>query len=118
MIALQTPTQITAQQALATAQEFVAENLGNLIDVGHPSRLVAGVRAAWIVPLLLTSPGYGIVGVVGVVMIDEEFGRLIGWTPLEDVRLNVEQVTLQKQTELETAFWNLRLPQSRLAHPA
>jgi hypothetical protein len=46
------------------------------IEPALPCRLVAGLRTAWIVPLLLTSPGYGIVGVVGTVMIEEEWGYI------------------------------------------
>src|SRR5262245_50695962 len=104
MIAVRVPSHIASEQAVAAAQDFVADNLGNLVNVAQPSRIVSGLRSAWVIPLTLTSPGYGIVGVVGTLMVDEELGYIMGWTPIEEIRANAEQITRQYQAELEAAF--------------
>lgn len=116
MIATRPNTQVAAEQALAAVQDFAEENLGNLIGIGQPSRIVTGLRSAWIVPLILTSPGYGIVGVVGSVMVDDEFGYIVGWTPVDEIRANVEQVSRAKAPELEAAFQAISKQHSTLIH--
>ena len=108
MVTTELQTHIASEQALAAVQEFADENLGNLIGVGQPTRMVAGIRLAWIVPLILTSPGYGIVGVVGSVMVDDELGYIVGWTPVDEIRATVEQISHAKATELEAAFQAIR----------
>jgi len=107
MIKIQAKPRITAEQAISTVQDFVADNLGDLVGVGQPCRMVTALRASWVVPLVLTSPGYGIVGLVGVVTVDDELGHIVGWTPIDDIRLNAQRVSLDKETELESAFQSL-----------
>ena len=52
---------------------------------GTPHRLPLETRGLWIVPIVLTSPGYGAVGEVGVVAIDACTGQILGGTPRRDV---------------------------------
>jgi hypothetical protein len=59
----------------------------------------------------LTSPDYGIVGIVGAVMVDTEFGHIIGWTPIDEVRGNAETLLSEYETELEAAFQSQRVRQ-------
>ena len=116
MVTTELQTHIASEQALAAVQEFADENLGNLIGVGRPNRLVTGLRSAWIVPLILTSPGYGIVGVVGSVMVDDELGYIVGWTPVDEIRATAEQISHAKETELEAAFQMLQRQVSSPIH--
>ncbi len=108
MLNTRAKSRITAEQAVAAAQDFVADNLGDLVGVGRPCRMLTVLRSTWVVPLVLTSPGYGIVGTVGVVIIDDEVGSVVGWTPVDDIRENAEQISREKESELESAFQALR----------
>jgi len=116
MVTTELQTHIAAEQALTAVQAFADENLGNLIGVGQPNRMVTGLRSAWIVPLILTSPGYGIVGVVGSVMVDDELGYIVGWTPVDEIRATAEQISRAKATELEAAFQTIRPQYSSSVH--
>jgi hypothetical protein len=113
MIATKVKGMVTAEKAITIAQDFIADKLGNLIGVTQPYHITSGLQSAWVAPLVLTSPSYGIVGVVGVVMIDQEFGHIIGWTPLNEVNANADKLADEKKSELEAAFQARRL---RVAH--
>lgn len=112
MIETEVKTRITVEQATTAAQDFVADNLGDLVGVGHPWRMVTALHSTWVVPLVLTSPGYGIVGTVGVVTVDDEFGYIAGWTPINDIRATAERLSLEKERELESAFRSLQADSS------
>ena len=107
MITTKVHTQITSEQAVLAVQDFLDDTLGNLVGVGHPTRLVSGLQSAWLVPLVLTSPGFGIVDFVGAVMVDEEFGNIVGWTPVDDIRENAAEISSMKHSEIESAFQKL-----------
>lgn len=109
MIATKVKEMVTAEKAVTIAQNFIADKLGNLIGVTQPYHITSGLQSVWVAPLVLTSPGYGIVGVVGAVMIDLEFGHIIGWTPLDEVHANVEKLSDEKEAELQAAFQARRL---------
>ncbi len=109
MTATKVKGMVTAEKAITIAQDFIADKLGNLIGVTQPYHITSGLQSAWVAPLVLTSPSYGIVGVVGVVMIDQEFGHIIGWTPLNEVHANVEKLSDEKEDELQAAFQARRL---------
>lgn len=104
MLDTRAKTRITAEQAVAAAQDFVADNLGDLVGTGQPCRMLTVLRSTWVVPLILTSPGYGVVGTVGVVTVDDEVGSVVGWTPVNDIRENAERISRDRKSELEAAF--------------
>ena len=108
MIAAKTQEPLEAQKAIDIVQKFIYDQLGHMVAVGQPCHVVSGLQSAWSVPLVLTSPGYGIVGMVGTVIVDMAFGHIIGWTPLEEVRSNAEALTDEKEDELEAAFHTYR----------
>jgi hypothetical protein len=62
----------------------------------------------WIVPIVLTSPGYGVVGQVGVAAVDGVTGRVIGATPREEVRAGGAQLAQEKRDDIEAAFRRAR----------
>jgi len=109
MITTKVKGTVTAEKAVIIAQDFIADKLGNLIGVTQPYHITSGLQSAWVAPLVLTSPSYGIVGVVGAVMVDQEFGHIIGWTPLAEVHANVEKLSDEKEAELQAAFQARRL---------
>ena len=96
--------QITQQDARRMGEDFVADHLGDQIGVGTPWHVVSVLHSAWVVPLIVTSPGYGIVGTVGVLVVDEEFGHITAWTTAEDIEANVNRLIAEKGADLETAF--------------
>jgi hypothetical protein len=62
----------------------------------------------WIVPALLTSPGYGVVGEVGLMAIDAASLEVVAATPAEEVRAAGNGLAEAKQDELEAAFRQAR----------
>jgi hypothetical protein len=56
-----------------------------------------------VVPVVLTSPGYGIVGFAGVVAIDES-GKVAGSTPLQEVIAAGKRLQEEKCDTIEAAF--------------
>jgi len=108
MLATKTKNRVTATKAVDVVQEFIYDELGHMITVGQPYHVVSGLQSAWSIPLFLASPGYGPVGIVGGVIVDIEFGHIIGWTPLDEVRENAEALNAEKEDELEAAFQTYR----------
>lgn len=102
-------TQITVNDARRIGEDFVADHLGDQIGIGSPWHVVSSLHSAWVVPLVLTSPGYGMVGTVGVLVVDEEFGHITAWTTVEDIEANVNRLITEKGMDLETAFDMARL---------
>ena len=95
---------ITAEDAQRIGADFVADNLGDQISAGPPWKVTSSFHAAWVVPLLFTSPGYGVVGIVGALIVDEELGAISAWTDKAEVEANVIRLTRNKVDELESAF--------------
>ena len=59
-----TKERVTASAAKQIAEQFVSDHLGDQIGAGEPARVTSALQAAWVVPLVLTAPGYGIVDIV------------------------------------------------------
>lgn len=104
MIMTKPVAKLSAEKAMGIVQDFIFDQLGHMITVGQPCHVVSGLQSVWSVPLVLTSPGYGIVGIVGTAIVDIEFGHIIGWTPLDEVRINAETLTDENEAKLEAAF--------------
>ncbi len=103
-----TTAYVSAEDAQRISADFVADNLGDQIGTGTPWRVVSPLRSAWVVPLLLTSPGYGIAGIVGALVIDEELGTMVAWTTPEEIEANAERLAEAKALELQSAFNSAR----------
>jgi hypothetical protein len=73
-----------------------------------PRRLTLDGRAVWIVPVVLTSPGYGIVGEVGVVAVDALTLVVVGGTPRPEVLEGGRRLCEEKRDELDAAFHRAR----------
>jgi hypothetical protein len=67
---------LTQNEAQRIGEEYVADHLGDQVGTDIPRRIVSSLRSAWVVPLVLTLPGYGKVGTAGLIVVDEENGHI------------------------------------------
>jgi hypothetical protein len=95
---------ISAKNARTIGANFAADHLGDQIGVGMPWRVVSSLRSAWATPLVLTAPGHGIVGIVGLLIIDEELGHITAWTTVEELNANANQLLEERKDDLDAAF--------------
>lgn len=72
------------------------------------ARRLEGESDFWIVPILLTSPGYGAVGEVGLVAIDAHTYRVVSATSRKEVNRAIKLLKESKRDELEAAFHQAR----------
>ena len=98
------PTDVIAEAGRRVAEQFIADNLGDQIGAGTPWRVVSPLRSAVVIPLVLTSPGYGVVGTVGVLIVDEELNTLTAWTPLEEIRATAARPVREHDSERRAAW--------------
>jgi hypothetical protein len=73
-----------------------------------PRRVSLKNTDVWIVPVVLTSAGYGIVGEVGVVVVDAATGKIIGASSRKEVRSAGARLAKEKRAELDAAFHRAR----------
>jgi hypothetical protein len=62
----------------------------------------------WIVPVLLTSAGYGIVGDVGMIAVDAFTSEVVGATPRAEVLAAGARLAKEKRGDLDAAFHRAR----------
>jgi hypothetical protein len=75
---------------------------------GVPRRLCLHGKDVWIVPVVLTSPGIGAVGDVGVLTIDAATHEVIAATPRAEVRAAGARLAQEKRDEIDAAFRRAR----------
>lgn len=75
---------------------------------GTPRRLVGEKGELWIVPVVLTSPGYGAVGEVGLVAVDARTGRVVNGSDRHEVARAIKHLKEAKRDALEAAFRQAR----------
>lgn len=90
------------------ANSYCLRQYGARCSGGTPRALALRGAEAWIVPVIFTSPGYGVVGEVGLVAVDAVTHEVIGATPREEVRAAVARLAEEKGDELEAAFRQAR----------
>src|SRR5262249_5835689 len=73
----------------------------------HPRRLV-GKSDFWIVPVFLTSPGFGAVGEVGLVAVDARTNQVVSATERQEVNKAIRHLKETRRDELEAAFHQAR----------
>jgi len=98
---------VRSDQAVVITNGFLVQNAGNLLMAGEPSRMVSPLRAVWIVPVMLSYPGVGAVGQVGVVAVDEETANIVAWTPREEMNRKSEKLYAANRKEIEATFSKL-----------
>jgi hypothetical protein len=62
----------------------------------------------WIVPILLTSPGHGAVGEVGMVAVSVTASEVVGGTPRREVVAAIKNLRETHADALEAAFHQAR----------
>lgn len=92
------------EKALLAANSDCLRYYGIRCSGGTPRHLPIGGASVWIIPVLFTSPGYGVVGDVGAVAVDAATHEVVGATPREEVRAEVARLAGTKCDELEAAF--------------
>jgi hypothetical protein len=90
------------------ANSYCLRHYGVGYSGGTPRRLTFRGAEVWIVPALLTSPGYGVVGEVGLMAIDIATQEVVGATPAAEVHAAGSELTEAKRDELEAAFRQAR----------
>jgi len=68
--------EVDAETAQRKVTGWLVSEVGNLL-VGDTPALVIAERAVWRVPVLLTSPSRGVIGVVGAVDVDAQSGQVL-----------------------------------------
>jgi hypothetical protein len=68
--------EVNAETAQRKVTGWLVSEVGNLL-VGDAPKLVITDRAVWRVPVLLTSPSRGVVGIVGSVDVDAQSGEVL-----------------------------------------
>jgi hypothetical protein len=90
------------------ANEYIVLHYPIGFLAGTPRRLSLDGRDVWIVPILLTSPGYGAVGEAGVIAIDAATHRPVGNTPRAEAVAAARRLREEKHEKLEAAFRRAR----------
>jgi len=99
---------IRPEEAMRKTEGFLSRNVGHLLAAGTPYRVLFPLRSSWIVPVQLTYPGYGIVGEVGMVVVDEATGDVIAWTSPNEMYQATEKLYREHQAEIEGAFRSIQ----------
>jgi hypothetical protein len=102
------PTGITAEAAVIAANAHLLLNYVIGLLGGTPYHLSLPESELWIVPMILTSPGYGAVGEVGAIAVDARTAQVVGGTPREEVMAAIRRLREAKHDELEAAFLQAR----------
>jgi hypothetical protein len=93
---------------MGRANSFILWNFPFLYGAGPINRVRVVDKTIWVFPIVLTSPGYGIVCECGHVAVDVEKDQVIGCTPRDIVIQRGRECEEQKKEELEAAFLRAR----------
>ena len=92
---------------LQSANGYIVKNFP-IGCLGTKPRHLLGESDFWIVPVFLTSPGYGAVGEVGLVAVDAVTHQVVGATTRQEVNRAIKSLKESKRDELEAAFHEAR----------
>jgi hypothetical protein len=99
---------VSRKAAMIAANEHCLFRYPAAYTGGPARRVVLADATLWIVPVCLTSPGYGVVGDVGMVAVDASSGRVVGSTPRNEVVAAGTRLRKGKCDEIEAAFLRAR----------
>ena len=102
------PRAIGSRAALIAANEYCLRHYAIGYTGGIPRRLTLPVGPIWVVPIVLTSAGYGIVGDVGIVAVDAFTRKVVGATSRAEVLASGVRLVKEKRGELDAAFHRAR----------
>ena len=95
---------ISPDEARAAVTDFLLDHVGNQLVAGRLHLMISAVRATWIVPVQLAYIHQGTLGDVGVVAVDEETGRVIAWTPIDQMKTTSRELRAAHEPELSRQF--------------
>lgn len=95
---------LSAQEAVSIAQEFVAENLTDLMGVGIPWRMQSPLGRLWVVPVWIAYPGFEQPATIGSIAVDETSGAIISWTSVEEMKTNAAQFHAVNREQIVANF--------------
>lgn len=93
---------------MAIASGFIVRNLRDRCMAGLPCTVDWSGTRVWVAPILLTFPGKGILGDVGMIAIDVNTGRVCAHTPRKDLDIAAAKLTQGRWNEIEAAFHRAR----------
>ena len=99
---------LNREKAQIAANAYCLTQYATGYSAGIPYPLSLAGSELWVVPVLLTSPGYGVVGAVGVVAVDAASGTVVGGTSKREVVAAAKRLTEGKRDDLEAAFHRAR----------
>ena len=105
---------IGADEAMREAERFLNRHLGHLLAAGTPQRVLFPLRSTWVVPVQLTYPGCGVIGEVGMVVVDETTGEVVAWTSPQEMYQATEKLYQEHKGEIEAAFSAIQQGESPL----
>jgi hypothetical protein len=92
------------ETAQIVANSYCLRHYGVRCSGGTPRHLLLRESNAWIIPVVFTSPGHGVVGEVGTVVVDAATDEVVGASARGEVRAAVARLAREKGDELATAF--------------
>lgn len=102
---------IKAEEARGIVTGFILDYLGNQLLAGRPYLMVSAIRAVWVVPVELTYIHTDVIGIVGVVAVDEETGHIIAWTPIDEMKTAGKQLRASREPQVSEEFKSFKMPQ-------
>jgi hypothetical protein len=99
---------ISAETAMIAANKYILFHYPTLFTGALPRRLRLPSADVWVVPIVLTSPGYGVVGEVGLVAVDAHSGQVLASTPRAEVVAAGRRLREANRDDLEAAFRRAR----------
>jgi hypothetical protein len=92
----------------AAANSYCIRRFALGFSGGTPRRLCLKGVDLWIVPVLYNSPGYGVVGEVGMLAIDVRSGEVVGTTPRDEVKSAAARLAQENRDAIAAAFLKAR----------
>lgn len=99
---------VSRNEAMAIASGFIVRQLRDRCMAGLPSVVDWSGQRAWVAPILLTYPGKGILGEVGMIAVDATTGRVCAHTPQKELDASAAKLTQGRRNEIEAAFHRAR----------
>lgn len=93
---------------MGVVNSFLLWNLPDSYGAGPIERVQVVDGYIWVFPIVLTSPGYGIVGEVGHIAVDIKREQVVGCTSLDMVQQHGKECYEQHTEEIEAAFLQAR----------
>jgi hypothetical protein len=93
-VTLEVTTEVNVSQYMARvlAQDFLLMKVGNLLKADEPAFVVSD-PPCWNVPVILTNPQVGRVGVIGEIRVDADTGEILaGHRDIESLKRQADEL--------------------------